>query len=87
MHLFPNQWLYKSGYNASIGLCRLGFLTHLPRGMFSYSDLPRLIMYHPGAVPQAIAHPGAIIPEPYGRNNAHNRNYSKHPLHRSKMGI
>ena len=44
-------------------------------------------MYHPGAVPQAIAHPGAIIPEPYGRNNAHNRNYSKHPLHRSKMGI
>ena len=32
-------------------------------------------MYHPGAVPQAIAHPGAIIPEPYGRNNARNRNF------------
>ena len=36
-------------------------------------------MYHPGAVPQAIAHPGAIPPEPYGRNNTHNRNLFKAP--------
>lgn len=47
--------------------------------MFSYSDLLGLIMYHPGAVPQAIAHPGAIPPEPYGRNNTHNRNLFKAP--------
>lgn len=48
-------------------------------------------MYHPGAIPQAIAHTGAIPPEPYGRNNIHNRNLFKAPstqnYKRSKMGI
>lgn len=38
--------------------------------MFSYSDLLRLGLCTTLSSSQAIAHPGAIIPEPYGRNNA-----------------